>query len=703
MIHFGRSDFDNIDNEALDFEQLEAFIQNNAVVHSPSQTAQTVIENSQINPANLPESPPDSGSEPPYSPNIKGGTQNIQIDHNALSMNTLTELHVPHHNHLHHNLLTPSSELYLANDQQQQLIQINNILHKNDGSILHHSTTQDHQMVLYQVNQHGQIMELNHHHLPSLNNNTTNSNNRLYKSDMLDITDATTPLSTMHDIQQTLHSSTINDNLPIIIGGNNNGDNSYPRSMVAAHEQQQQLSNHNMTNGIGNVKKRKSLAQNSYSEGNLKPFVKSEAKLPKSYHGSKSKKKQQHHQISQDTCTSEVQNEIIVDTKKHLQPHNDTKSSFEHFQENSSNTNNENKNSSNFTDNVIAKGNESGSDGSQIQCIRFSPFQQHQWHTLLDHNHQELAMPHFRVDADKGFNFSNSDDAFVCQKKNHFQITCHVQLHGNGVYVKTQNNIEKVRTFHLHFYGVKLETPAQTIRIEQSQSDRSKKPFYPVLVDLQNSQVGKITVGRLHFSETTCNNMRKKGRPNPEQRYFQLVVGLHAHTYTGYFPIISHASERIIVRASNPGQFEGDVDLCCWQRGVTQNSIFHQGKIGINTDMPDESLVVSGNLKVSGHIIQPSDVRIKYNISELETKRQLENINQIRIVKYQYDEAFAENNELDSKAYQTGIIAQELQKILPDAIYDSGNLRLADGTNIDNFLQVNKNIHGKYWCRKGVV
>lgn len=184
--------------------------------------------------------------------------------------------------------------------------------------------------------------------------------------------------------------------------------------------------------------------------------------------------------------------------------------------------------------------------------------------------------------------------------------------------------------------------------------------------------------------------MRKKGRPNPEQRYFQLVVGLHAHTYTGYFPIISHASERIIVRASNPGQFEGDVDLCCWQRGITQNSIFHQGKIGINTDMPDESLVVNGNLKVSGHIIQPSDVRIKFNISELETARQLENINQIRIVRYQYDEAFAENNELDSNRYQTGIIAQELQKILPDAIYNGGNMRLADGTSIDNFLQVNK-------------
>lgn len=67
-------------------------------------------------------------------------------------------------------------------------------------------------------------------------------------------------------------------------------------------------------------------------------------------------------------------------------------------------------------------------------------------------------------------------------------------------------------------------------------------------IDLQNRQVSKVTVGRLHFSETTSNNMRKKGRPNPEQRYFQLVVGLHAHTQSGHFPVISHGSEKIIVR-----------------------------------------------------------------------------------------------------------------------------------------------------------
>lgn len=90
-------------------------------------------------------------------------------------------------------------------------------------------------------------------------------------------------------------------------------------------------------------------------------------------------------------------------------------------------------------------------------------------------------VPHYRVDADKGFNFSNADDAFVCQKKNHFQITCHVQLLGDAQFVKTPDGFQKISSFHLHFYGVKHDCPTQTIRVEQSQSDRSKKPFHPVL------------------------------------------------------------------------------------------------------------------------------------------------------------------------------------------------------------------------------
>lgn len=62
-----------------------------------------------------------------------------------------------------------------------------------------------------------------------------------------------------------------------------------------------------------------------------------------------------------------------------------------------------------------------------------------------------------------------------------FQITCHVQVIGDAQFVKTPEGFQKITSFHLHFYGVKHDCPTQTIRVEQSQSDRSKKPFHPVL------------------------------------------------------------------------------------------------------------------------------------------------------------------------------------------------------------------------------
>jgi hypothetical protein len=58
---------------------------------------------------------------------------------------------------------------------------------------------------------------------------------------------------------------------------------------------------------------------------------------------------------------------------------------------------------------------------SQNQCIRFVKFQEENWCQLLDSTGNVVPIQ-FQVDADKGFNFSHSDDSFVCQKKNHFQV-----------------------------------------------------------------------------------------------------------------------------------------------------------------------------------------------------------------------------------------------------------------------------------------
>lgn len=46
-----------------------------------------------------------------------------------------------------------------------------------------------------------------------------------------------------------------------------------------------------------------------------------------------------------------------------------------------------------------------------------------------------------------------------------------------------------------------------------------------------------------------------------------------------------------------------------------------QGRVGINTDAPDEALVVCGNARVMGAIMQPSDQRAKCNIQEVRKGR----------------------------------------------------------------------------------
>ena len=45
--------------------------------------------------------------------------------------------------------------------------------------------------------------------------------------------------------------------------------------------------------------------------------------------------------------------------------------------------------------------------------------------------------------------------------------------------------------------------------------------------------------------------------------------------------------------------------------------MFHTGKVGINTDTPDEALHVNGNVKVMGAIMQPSDKRVKEDITKV--------------------------------------------------------------------------------------
>ncbi|XP_061085075.1 myelin regulatory factor-like protein [Conger conger] len=347
--------------------------------------------------------------------------------------------------------------------------------------------------------------------------------------------------------------------------------------------------------------------------------------------------------------------------------------------------------------NVNAAGDASGcdSDGQggtagpgTYQVLLWEGYQPNQWSPFYDSGCQSLSSPGYHVDTDKGFSYSSTDEAFVCQKKNHFQVTVHIGMAGTPKYVKTPSGPKPIDSFYVKVFGVKFEAQSHTVTIEQSQSDRTKKPFLPVQVSLPGDKVTKVTLGRLHFSETTANNMRKKGKPNPDQRYFLLVVGLYASVEDQNFLLVAHKSERIIVRASNPGQFENDSEPL-WLRGQALDAVVCQGRVGINTEAPDEALVVCGNAKIMGTVMHPSDCRAKHNIQEVDSTEQLKRIAQMRIVEYDYRPEFAVKMGID-QVHETGVIAQEVKELLPSAVKEVGDVVCGDGETIDNFLMVDK-------------
>lgn len=110
--------------------------------------------------------------------------------------------------------------------------------------------------------------------------------------------------------------------------------------------------------------------------------------------------------------------------------------------------------------------------------------------------------------------------------------------------------------------------------------------------------------------------------------------------------------------------------------------------------------------------------RAKQEIGELDTSQQLQNVKRIRVVRYRYDPEFAihhglinntpaihsstkftKTNERENsnappndviEVIDTGVIAQEIREVLPDAVQETGNILLPSGEVINNFLVVNK-------------
>jgi len=89
-----------------------------------------------------------------------------------------------------------------------------------------------------------------------------------------------------------------------------------------------------------------------------------------------------------------------------------------------------------------------------------------------------------------------------------------------------------------------------------------------------------------------------------------------------------------------------------WQNNICTDgrpALVTHSHVGINTDIPDEALVVHGNVRVVGNIYQPSDERIKQNILIVNTQNQLDIIRKLNLYQYEFNDDWIQQTNTRKK------------------------------------------------------
>ena len=75
----------------------------------------------------------------------------------------------------------------------------------------------------------------------------------------------------------------------------------------------------------------------------------------------------------------------------------------------------------------------------------------------------------------------------------------------------------------------------------------------------------------------------------------------------------------------------------------------------------------------------------------MNSKDQLKNISSIKVYNYGFNNQYADMLGMPpGEMKDTGVIAQEVKEVLPDAVRETGDVVLPDGKRIDNLQVVNK-------------
>jgi hypothetical protein len=304
------------------------------------------------------------------------------------------------------------------------------------------------------------------------------------------------------------------------------------------------------------------------------------------------------------------------------------------------------------------------------------------------------------------FTFSDDANAWLHFKGNNFQVTTHLevldpQFLNLPLFIAADYNVP-VDSFAIEISAMSSFTNtidhSLLVQMAPSRKGKSAVPHLPI-------QPGaSVAHTRIKFEIAT----KKKAGTGPSE-YFHLVVSLIAMNkeLNMATTVLAYVSDPMTVVGTTPGRYGkskksepiedksvvstfNDTNAHVLQSPesnlspsdntgsegwkTNHTAVYTNNKVGINTSEPNEALTVQGNVFVTGNIYQPSDQRLKTNFKRVSDKEMLQHIEDIPIYDYEWKEDSFQNQKKQAR----GVIAQEVQKVIPGAVVKIGRTKFGN-------------------------
>jgi hypothetical protein len=146
-----------------------------------------------------------------------------------------------------------------------------------------------------------------------------------------------------------------------------------------------------------------------------------------------------------------------------------------------------------------------------------------------------------------------------------------------------------------------------------------------------------------------------------------------------------------------PGFNQVDIRLATSSNNIQTDVLcLNNGNAGVGTTSPSQKLHVIGNILASGDITAFSDKRLKSNINIIPEAL----VKLHKISGYTFNVSSSQNieNNLKVSSKHTGLIAQEVLDVLPEAVHKDreGYYSLAYGNMVGLLVQATKELDNKY-------